>query len=282
MENFVYVLFVLFGLCLYFVFTRGSVIDFKTQYVPNNIVYGCYIVSISFVIISSIYLKSFVSIRNAFYGFLISFLIPYCFVTGTYYLRYFSLKRKLKKKGIELEIEKEEVLKENPKIDNSFYIFIYSISVVLLVVISIISKRYYLLGIGLVSLCLEFILSKLLKRFYVIEYNHAENQMNKNKEEYSIEEIMEDELDVGIGDGDIILFGAMGIMFSVVGFLISFIYAVFAHILIIIIFSIVKRINPFKYQIPFIPALSIGVLIFTTGFDQYLFNFIQLVNNFMA
>lgn len=281
MDKFVYILFVLFGLCLYFIFTRGSVIDLKTQYVPNNIVIGVYLISISFVILSSICLKSFTPIKNGFYGFLISFIIPYAFVNGVYYLRFFSLKRKFKKKGIEVEIEKEDVLKENPKIDKKFYFIIYSISFLLLLGISIISKRYYLIGIGILALILELFLGILLKKFYVIEYNHAEDQMNKNNKEETTEEIIEEDLEVGLGDGDIILFGSMGIMFSVMGFLISFIYAVFAHMIIIVLFSLIKRINPFKYQIPFIPALSVGILVFTTGFDKYLFNFIQMINNFM-
>lgn len=280
MENFVYYLFILAGLGLYFAFVRGSVIDLKTQYVPNNVVIATYFFAISFVIISSIYLKDLTPVKNALSGLTVSFIIPYAFANGVYYYRYFKLKRKLKKKDIDLKLEKEETLKENPVIDKNFYITIYSIAFALLVIISLISKKYFLISIGFLALFIELILGKLLKRFYVIEYNHAEDQMNKNEEK--IENEIEDDLEIGIGDGDIILFGAIGLIFSIVGFLISFIYAVFAHMIIIVLFSIIKRVNPFKYNIPFVPALSIGVLIFTTGFDKYLFNFLNMINSLLG
>lgn len=282
MNNLIYTIFLIGGLGLYFVFIRGSIIDLKTEYVPNNVVIGSYTFTIVSVLISSIILKSFNPVLNAFLGFLISFLIPFAFVNGTYYLRYFNLKRKLKKENIELQLEKEETLKENPIIDKKFYITIYLISIILLIIISIISKRHYLIGIGLATLCIELLLGKLLNKFYVIEYNHAEDQILRNNTEKDMKQEIEDSLEVGLGDGDIILFGSMGIMFSITGFLISFIYAIFAHIIIIILYSFIKKINPFKYRIPFIPALSIGVLIFVTGFDQYLFNFIGLINNIIS
>lgn len=283
MENFVYYFFILTGLGLFFAFVRGSVIDLKTQYVPNNVVFATYFFSILFIVVSSIYLKSFTPLTSALSGLTVSFIIPYSFTNGIYYYRYFKLKRKLKKKDIELTLEKEETLKENPIIDKKFYVTIYAIAFALIIIISLISKKYHIIGIGFAALIFELLLGKLLKRFYVIEYNHAEDQFdkNENKTEDDTKIDIEENLEIGIGDGDIILFGAMGLMFSIVGFLISFVYAVFAHMLIITIFSIIKRINPFKYNIPFVPALSVGILIFVTGFDQYLFNFLNMINSIL-
>lgn len=280
MNNLIYLIFLIGGLGIYFTFTRGSVIDLKTEYVPNNIVIGSYGFAIVAIILSSIVSKSFTPILNSLGGFFVSFVIPYAFVNGVYYFQYFSLKRKLKKQNIPLEIEKEETLKENPVIDKQFYVIIYLVSFILLTIISIISERYYLIGIGALTLGLELIIGRLLRRYCVIEYNHAEDQMKALKDEKNALEKEVDEItEIGIGDGDIILFGVLGIMFSGVGFVISFIYAVFAQIFVIILFSLIKKVNPFKYKIPFIPALAIGTLIFTTGFDQYLFNFVSLINN---
>lgn len=280
MNNLIYLIFLIGGLGIYFTFTRGSVIDLKTEYVPNNIVIGSYGFAIVAIILSSIVSKSFTPILNSLGGFFVSFVIPYAFINGVYYFQYFSLKRKLKKQNIPLEIEKEETLKENPVIDKQFYVIIYLVSFILLTIISIISERYYLIGIGALTLGLELIIGRLLRKYCVIEYNHAEDQMNALKNERNALEKEVDEItEIGIGDGDIILFGVLGIMFSGIGFVISFIYAVFAQIFVIILFSLIKKVNPFKYKIPFIPALAIGTLIFTTGFDQYLFNFVSLINN---
>ena len=279
---FEYILFSICGLGLVFVLVRGGVIDIKTEYVPDNIVIGSYLFSIIYVLTTSISLKSFDPLLNGILGFIVGFIIPAIVQNGIYYLRYFSLKLRLKKEHIELEIEKDA---NNEKIDiiieKKYFTYAHIIISIIISIIVFSTKRYELLWYSLIALFIETGLNKLLKRFYVIKRDYTENKYVK-KDEKSISEKIEDDLEVGVGSGDILIFGAMGILLSPLGFLISFIYASFVHIITVIFLSCVNKINPFKYAFPFIPALSVGVLMYITGCDQYLFNFWGIVSSLLS
>lgn len=271
--NLEYVIFLVCMLSLFFVFVRGSVIDLKTEYVPDNIVIGSYFCSIIYILLASIIGKTYRPLIIGGIGFGITFIIPYVLSQVIFYVKYFSWR--YANKGKELPItEEEQELKENPYISKKSFNIFYAIGIISIVVIGLFLKNYTIIISGLAALIIELILGKVLKRFYIIKYNYAEEKLK----EPTPQSEMEDDLYSGIGGGDIILFGSIGIMFGAVGFMVAFLYAVFAHIIIVLFYSIIKKMNPFKYPIPFIPALTIGLLVYGCGLDNYLLHIISYIS----
>lgn len=266
MEQLVYVLFIFCSLGMFFVFIRGSVIDLETEYVPDNIVIGTYSFAILYAIGSSIITKSLDNIKIAALGFIVAFIIPTIITDIGYWIN--CLVWKLSNKGKKLpQIEVEE-LSENPTISRNIFKVAYILGSIGIVVAGLITKNYRILVIGIVSLVAELILGIILRRFYVIKVNYSKEKLKE----------VED-LELGIGGGDIILFGAIGIMFGVIGFIITLIYSIFAHIIITIIYGFCKKINPLKYPTPFLPGLTVGILIYSCGLEQYIFNLLNLLTS---
>lgn len=280
---FEYILFLICSLGLVFVLARGGVIDIKTEYVPDNIVIGSYIFSIIYILISSILLKSTNVLLSGIFGFIVGFIIPTVVSNGIYYCRYFSLKRKFKKNNIELELEKEEEREKlNIEINKKYFFYSFCVIFTFICIISIASQKYIIIACSTIAIIIELVVNHCLKKFYVIKCDYTENKYIDDNEK-SISDKIERDLEFGVGSGDILLFGAIGIMLSPLGFLIAFIYAAFAQLIIVIILSIIKKINPLgNYSFPFIPALSIGTLLYATGCDQYLINLMGIITNLFA
>lgn len=276
MSNIPYIIFLFCSLSLFFVLVRGSVIDLETEYVPDNIVIGSYIFSLLYVLLNSIINKNVDSVKTGIIGFIVAFGIPYVLSTIVYYYKYFTWK--YYNKGKELPILEENELTENPPISKKLYKTLYIIGCVLIVLIGVFTKNYLIIILGLISLMVELLLGKLLKRFCVIKFNYAEEKFKED----SIEKEIEDDLDTGVGGGDIIIFGAIGIMFGALGFIITLIYSIIAQAIVILIYSLIKKINPFEYPIPFLPGIALGVLIYSCGLDQYLLNFFNLISSLLS
>lgn len=269
------ILYMICAIGLLFVIIRGGIVDLETEYVPDNIVIGSYFFAITYIVGACIIQKDLYNIKIGALGFFVGFGVPYILMNVTYYYRLFSWK--MNNKGEKLPEFKEDLLTENPKISKKKFIYLYLIGIVGICISVLITKNYWLLLFGAIGLICELILGRLLKKFYVIKIDYAADKYKEKTPEQELEEYLYS----GIGGGDIILFGAIGIMFGVVGFIITLIYAIFAHILIIIIYSLVRRINPFKHPIPFLPAIAAGILIYSCGLDQYLLNFFNLLTSIM-
>lgn len=270
---------ILFALCtigLLFTMIRGSVIDLKTEYVPDNIIISAYFFSITYVIGSCIIQKNFSNLKIGLLGFFVSFIIPWILMSITFYYR--CIVWKIENKGKKMPKFEENLLEKNPDIKRKEFIIFYILGIAGTFIITFITKRYVIIPLVIVGLIIELIVGRLLKRFYVIKEDYTINKYNECKTE---EEELEDYLYGGIGGGDIILFGAIGILFGSVGFIITMIYSIFSHIIILIIYSVIKKINPFKYPIPFLPALASGILLYSFGMDQHLFNFFNMFMSLM-
>lgn len=277
-----YLFFLICSLGIVYVFARGAIIDLKTEYVPDNIIIMSYVFGITYVVLGSIIQKNINVLLTGIAGFLIGFVIPWIITNCIYYYRYFSLKRKLKKNNLNIEIDRsknDEIKQIN--ISKKYFIIATSIIFILTIIISIVTKRYTIIIGSIIALILDQILSVIFKKYYVIREDYTEGKYNKTDEQ-SIADTIEEDLEVGVGSGDILLFGAIGLVSSPIGFLVTFVYTSFVHVFIIVLISIIKKINPFKYTLPFIPALSIGFLLYSTGCDLFLFNFIGKISSFLT
>ena len=268
-----YYIYLFFSFSLIFVLTRESIIDIETEYVPNNIIYSSYTISILYIITMYFINKDKQILLGGLLGFLVSFGIPFAFSFISFGIQYLKWKSKHKNEKLPEESDEHLKLSENPKMSKKLTITLYILAGILIILIGILKKNIVIVGIGFLSFIFEYLLSKLYKKYYIIEYNYASSKNIENKDEDE-----DSDLVGGIGGGDMILFGAIGIMFGMVGFFSIFFYSALAQLIVIIIYSLIKKVNPLNNPIPFVPGIALGVLIYTSGLDMYLFNFTEVFN----
>ncbi|QUH22115.1 prepilin peptidase [Alkaliphilus sp. B6464] len=306
-----YIIYFIFAFMMFFILIRESIIDIKTMYVPDNIVYGAYGISICYIIIQTIIQKDYSIFLNAIIGFVVGFGIPYFISYMVYVMR--KIKSKFFKKNLKevsSVIETECIESTGKKSNIKNYIF-YSIIVLIttfiglnqdtinsivfiliaLIIITAISLIYHktkkiefvfysisIVSIILVSLywntmeqgfwkysilfasvgfLIEIGLGKILSKFYNVEKLIAEDK------EY--EEQHEEVIYGGIGGGDILIFGALGIMFGFKALIAILIYSCFAQLLIILSYYLLNE-NIGAY-LPFVPGIAFGTLLFISGYD---------------
>lgn len=143
---------------------------------------------------------------------------------------------------------------------------LYIAGVALMVLALIVKKEphYILLTIGAVGL--EWLLARLYRRFYKIE---EESDDAKSGEEA---------IEGGIGGGDILIFGALGLMFGIKGVIMILIYSVFCQFLVIFSYFILSKEKVAFGYAPFVPGIALGVYCYTMGFD--LLNIQQVLSFF--
>jgi len=109
------------------------------------------------------------------------------------------------------------------------------------------------------AIIIELILAKVFYRFYKIETDTILTEEYDNEGEREIEG--------GIGGGDILIFGALGLMFGAKGIITILLYALFSQLLIIFSYALLsQKKSPFSH-IPFVPGITIGVYLYIMGFD---------------
>lgn len=113
--NFIFI--ATFMLLFFFVLLRESIIDFKIEYVPNNIIIETYLVAGTFLIIYSILNKSFTPLLNGVITFGLVFLAA-LFIAVVGYIQAKIAEKRSRKKGEEkvIEIDISESKEENKKI----------------------------------------------------------------------------------------------------------------------------------------------------------------------
>lgn len=273
--NIEYFIFLFFAFSLFFLFIRSTVIDLATEYVPNNIVIGSYTITIMYAIIEFIRTKNLDYITSGLMGFLAAFVIPFIISLIPFLIKYIPYK--LKHKGEEIpDLDEKYRINENPPISKNLYSSLYSIGSIMIFTFGLLQHNIYIIYVGTLALIFEIVLFSILKPFFKIDYDFSKA---KDMPKELIEQ--EEEVIGGIGFGDIILFGALGIMFGVSGFITIFLYSAICQIFVIVLYSIIKKVNPFNNPIPFIPGITLGLFIYIAGLDQYLLNFSNLFVLFM-
>lgn len=146
---------------------------------------------------------------------------------------------------------------------------IYLAAICILVMALCIKKDITLIFLTAGAMAIELILARIFKRFYKIETD-TPNTNEENEEQ--------DGAEGGIGGGDILIFGALGLMFGLNGIIIILLYALFSQLLVIASYAILSG-KSFAGHIPFVPGIAIGTYLYIMGFD--LLNFQQLVSFFI-
>lgn len=170
------------------------------------------------------------------------------------------------------------------KIDYS----VYTISIGLIILFCF--KRYFsessisIFTLLLAVLCAcvgEFIIYKLFKRFYenggqAIDENGF--LLPADQQPVPENETEEDkEVTFAIGGGDMILFGAIGLLVGLEGLLTIFVNAAFVFFAMLFGFMIIKREN--IRLLPFVPAITIGYIMYFCNFN--VINLTALITNYM-
>lgn len=247
-------IFFLFSVIIFLILVRESIIDIKTMYVPDNITYSLYSVTFIFLILSLIINRSFNLIIKGFLGFLFGFGIPFT-ISLSSYLFYKFTKQKNKQNAINFENHQIDNINQSNNFQNSktsFFkkieFFIYITTLGLLLSIAIINNNDFIITLLLIcAIILELIIAKIFKKFYKIE----EDENDEEKEIF----------DTGIGGGDILIFGALGLMFGLIGIITIFIYATISQLFVILIYKIFSK-KSLTDHLPFVPGITIGLYIY--------------------
>ena len=100
------------------------------------------------------------------------------------------------------------------------------------------------------------VLARLFRKFYKIEPDVPTESDSE-----------EEGLEGGIGGGDILIFGALGLMFGLKGIIIILLYALFSQLLVILSYALLSSEKSFAGHIPFVPGIAIGTYLYIMGFD---------------
>ena len=239
----------IFSFALFFILVRETIVDIQTQYVPNNIIYSIYTVAalyIGFMLICTLkekvpFIEAVGEIAQfSFGGFLFSFGMPLfisIFSALPQIFRNIERKRSLTKEERKALKERNEDIydvykcEENPPISKKLKSIIFIITGILLVAVISISQNKLMAIIAVLGgFGLEQLLNFIYRKHYVIDYDFT-------KDVEIDESLLEEELSFGIGGGDIILFGALGSMFGLQGFIMIFIYSCFGQGFVIILYK---------------------------------------------
>lgn len=147
---------------------------------------------------------------------------------------------------------------------------IYLAAICVLVMALCIKRDTTLISLTAGAMVVELILARIFKRFYKIETD-TPNSFEEDEEKDGIEG--------GIGGGDILIFGALGLMFGLKGIILILLYALFSQLLIIVSYAILSSGKSFAGHVPFVPGIAIGTYLYIMGFD--LLNFQQILSFFM-
>lgn len=146
---------------------------------------------------------------------------------------------------------------------------IYLTAIGILSIALVIKNDFMFISLTLGAFIFEWILARLFHRFYKIEDVTQTNETDS-----------EDEVEGGIGGGDILVFGALGLMFGVKGIIAILSYSLFSQLLIILSYFVLsKEKSPVGY-VPFVPGITIGVYFYIMGFD--LFNIQEMLSLFLG
>ncbi|MFW6007620.1 MAG: hypothetical protein ACOCP8_00020 [archaeon] len=304
----------LFELCIFLIvfiiLIRETIIDIKTEFVPNNIVFSIYTVSFVYIISKSIFLKSYSPLLDALLGFLFAFGIPF----GISFIGYLSHKLNRKKDLKELikckdkSIDDTSEQKKIPYIikaivfdlllialiyilyPNNFisiqflhFVIITELFVILAEILYYFTRKisYAVSSLSLLSIFIFIIVNNydmrvltisiialIIEFFLYIIFKPFDDLDKLIKEEKDMLE--SDDFDGnygGIGGGDILIFGAIGIIFGIKDFLYILLFSCFSQILIIFSYYIFSSNFKGTKYIPFLPGITIGFFIFISGAD---------------
>lgn len=305
----------LFSIVVFLILIRESVIDIKTMYVPDNITLSIYTSALLFLFVSWLSTDSLYAVKKGLWGFLAGFGVPFIISFLGYIINLVSFKTEKNKisssKDIPISYDKgkdkiNSLEEKQKKRRITYWVFCFLFIVAVSFVQKILPQKFFLLmgifiwilvvflyektkkidysiyavGIVLIAIhliakhdfkylfftigavVLELILAKLYKRFYKIE-------------EEQKEEDEEDSIEGGIGGGDILIFGALGLIFGIEGVISIFFYSVFCQILVMLSYFILKGGKEAVQYCPFVPGIALGTYLYIAGID--LLNFQQVL-----
>lgn len=305
-------LFFLFAIVVFLVLVRETIIDIKTMYVPDNITFSIYTASFLFLISSLLITKSWDTVLDGVFGFLLGFGVPFLISFVSYIIRLASHKMQKKNQpssgaedvfpvSVPQTEDKKPASSQKRKIYRRTVYWIFCLFFIIAVsFIQSAVPQMLFLGIGILTLVAavfsyektkkiefplyaasagllvlalavknepaylllfagaivaEWILARVYRRFYKIETEADE------------EDTADDAVEGGIGGGDILIFGALGLMFGVKGIITILLYSVFLQLLVIVsYFILAEDKNAFGYA-PFVPGIALGTYFYIMGFD---------------
>lgn len=145
---------------------------------------------------------------------------------------------------------------------------IYLTAIGMLVMALWAKKNIVLLPLTIGAMLIEMVLAKIFQRFYKIE---PETVPDNNSQE---------NIEGGIGGGDILIFGALGLMFGLKGIIVILLYSLFSQLLVILSYAFLSPDKSFTEHIPFVPGIAIGTYLYIMGFD--ILNFQQIFLLFLG
>lgn len=230
---------------------RASIIDYKTLYVPLNIVYSLIVTTVAYTISNFSTLK----LENLI-GTAIGFAIPVVFNLIMFFLQ------KGKLFNVQQEVELTDLkyiymMQNNKRIDKLFWEIFLSLCLGLI----IISKRYLLIVVLFFAVIIE---KMLLSLFY-----HKDDTISFYIQENKAYLFNSNVKDFGIGGGDIIIFAFLGFFTGLnVTFIVfnSFLIAIF----LFAIFKIFHLFNNFNQHLfPLIPAIAVAYLLYLFNINPF-------------
>jgi Flp pilus assembly protein protease CpaA len=134
---------------------------------------------------------------------------------------------------------------------------IYLAAIGILVLALYAKKDIVLIPLTIVAIVAELILAQVFQKFYKIEIDVPTEEDNSENEN----------IEGGIGGGDILIFGALGLMFGLKGVITILLYSLFSQLLIILSYALLSSEKSFARHIPFVPGIVIGTYLYVMGFD---------------
>lgn len=117
-------------------------------------------------------------------------------------------------------------------------------------------KNITLVPLTIGAIIIELVLARLFQKFYKIEPDVPTESDSEEKG-----------LEGGIGGGDILIFGALGLMFGLKGIIIILLYALFSQLLVILSYALLSSEKSFTGHTPFVPGIAIGTYLYIMGFN---------------
>lgn len=150
------------------------------------------------------------------------------------------------------------IYNKTKKIDGVFYILAFVMTAILTIFLKVgVNPLYAIIGFSI-----EYALYFLFKRF-----DNLEELLKEEKEELEKMESEEEAIYGGIGGGDIMLFGALGLMYGPTLIVLILLYSCFAQMLVIISYYLLLDKNDFASHIPFVPGITLATFLVVNGFD---------------
>lgn len=285
----------MFSIIVFLILVRECIIDIETLYVPDNITFALYSTSIVFLVFSVLESCSFSYVIRGGLGFLAGFGLPFS-ISFLFYLFNKFINKNSKEKdntnnNSSVTINKDKI---SPKTlifkkmfflivcvfisiaFSSFYDFrkgltiliiemfilagifislkqtkkikypIYIVATGLLLIICVLSKSFVLSFMIIFAAIIEILVSRIFKGYYKIEYDSEEDET----------------VGFGIGGGDILIFGGLGLMFGFQGVITIFIYSTISQLFVMFAYKMFSRKKSISNQLPFVPGIALGFYIY--------------------